>query len=54
MPTLLGYVSGVRAETRVLTPNPLSKDGEGAYNSPSPYLGKGPGDGEDRVIRRQG
>ncbi len=40
---------GLSAGTRILTPNPLSKDGEGASNSPSPYLGKGPGDGEDKV-----
>jgi hypothetical protein len=43
---------GLRAGTRILTPNPLSKDGEGASNSPSPYLGKGPGDGEDKVHLR--
>lgn len=37
---------GVRKGTKILTPNPLSKNGEGASTSPSPYLGKGPGDGE--------
>jgi very-short-patch-repair endonuclease len=52
MSDFVGYVSGVRAETRVLTPNPLSKDGEGASNSPSPYLGKGPGDGENKARLR--
>jgi very-short-patch-repair endonuclease len=43
---------GLRAGTRILTPNPLSKDGEGASNSPSSCLGKGPGDGEDKAHLR--
>jgi very-short-patch-repair endonuclease len=37
----------VRKGTRILTPYPLSKFGEGENCSPSPDLGKGLGDGED-------
>ena len=36
---------------KFLTPNPLSKDGEGASESPSPYLGKGSGDGDDCPLK---
>jgi hypothetical protein len=36
-----------RSNLQFLTPNPLSKDGEGASVAPSSYLGKGSGDGED-------
>jgi len=31
---------------KILTPNPLSKDGEGACDAPSPHLGKGREDGD--------
>jgi very-short-patch-repair endonuclease len=37
----------VRKGTRILTPYPLSKSGEGESLAPSPGLGKGLGDGED-------
>jgi very-short-patch-repair endonuclease len=36
----------VRKGTRILTPYPLSKSGEGESHSPSPDLGKGLGDGD--------
>ncbi len=36
----------VRKGTRILTPYPLSKFGEGESHSPSPNLGKGLGDGD--------
>jgi|GEM_PF-619267 len=72
---LLAEFSGVAKGTRVLTPNPLSKDGEGAQDScsscsrsdrritdayfvesiirtPSPYLGKGEGEGEKALSTR--
>jgi hypothetical protein len=36
-----------RSNLPFLTPNPLSKNGEGASVASSPYLGKGSGNGED-------
>ena len=44
--TEMAGIIGARKIPLFLTPNPLSKHGEGAIISPSPYLGKGSGDGE--------